>query len=227
MKAFALTNKGYKDFTDNLLSSIEINNIQLDIEIGVMDSYSESYYSKAGYKTKRLSKEEDSQFLKQDSENFGNYMLNKLSFINSYLHEEKTVIYLDGDIVIKKNFLKYIEKLDQSFDLLIQNDKNPKKPEVEYLCAGFMIIKSNKKTKNFFNPENIPKEQILSGLHDQGYINMNKNKLNYQILPLNDFPNGPHYYKNFNEINPFIIHFNYVVGKKKKKLMKKHKEWYL
>ena len=33
-----------------------------------------------------------------------------------------------------------------SLDLLIQNDQNPEKPDIEYLCAGFMMIKSNNKT---------------------------------------------------------------------------------
>ena len=32
---------------------------------------------------------------------------------------------------------------------MIQNDKNPKKPNIEYLCAGFMKLKSNKNTLNF------------------------------------------------------------------------------
>ena len=31
--------------------------------------------------------------------------------------------------------------------------------------------------------------------HDQTYINKNKNKFNYAMLPLDDFPNGAHYYQ--------------------------------
>ena len=36
----------------------------------------------------------------------------------------------------------------KNLDILFQNDKNPKKPNQENLCAGFMFIKSNKKTIN-------------------------------------------------------------------------------
>ena len=32
-----------------------------------------------------------------------------------------------------------------------------------------MAIKSNEKTKEFFNIKNISREQISTGLHDQGY----------------------------------------------------------
>jgi len=42
-----------------------------------------------------------------------------------------------------------------SLDLLIQNDQNPEKANIEYLCAGFMLIKSNKKTLDFFDTSKI------------------------------------------------------------------------
>ena len=62
---------------------------------------------------------------------------------------------------------------------------------------------------------------------DQTYINKNKDKFEYSLLPLNSFPNGAHYYQYFNDIDPYIIHFNYVIGEKKKQLMKEHGEWYI
>ena len=51
MKIITLTNKGYIKYTDNLLASCIQNNVNLDIEICVMDKYTENYYSKKGLKT--------------------------------------------------------------------------------------------------------------------------------------------------------------------------------
>ena len=86
----------------------------------------------------------------------------------------------------------------------------------------FYEIKKNKNTLNFFNPENISKKKIMSGLHDQQYINENKHKLNYTKLPLDLFPNGAHYYLNGHKnLDPLIIHFNYVIGSKKKEINEK------
>ena len=47
------------------------------------------------------------------------------------------------------------------------------------------------------------------------------------MLPLSDFPNGAHYYKNNENLDPYLIHFNYVIGEKKQQVMKDYDEWYL
>lgn len=222
-----LSNKGYIKYTKNLITSLEKNKINIDLKIFVMDKYSFDYFKKLNQKVFLIEGKESRKFLKQDSENFGIYMLQKLKIIYTSLLDYENVIYLDGDIVVKKNFIEYFQENEKNYDLLIQNDKNPKKPHIEYLCAGFMNIKRNKDTLKFFNPESIPIETIMSGLHDQQYINENKDKLKYKKLPLDLFPNGAHFYANHNKLDPYIIHFNYVIGSKKKKLMKKYGEWYL
>ena len=227
MSVITLSNKGYKSYTKNLIKSIEKNNIDINLKIYVMDNYSLNYFKKLNQNVELLDGINNQKFLKQDSEDFGEYMFHKLKIIYNSLLNFEDVVYLDGDIVIKKNFLNYLIENEKNYDLMIQNDKNPKKPNIEYLCAGFMKLKSNKNTLNFFNPENISKKKIMSGLHDQQYINENKHKLNYTKLPLDLFPNGAHYYNNHKNLDPLIIHFNYVIGSKKKKLMKKYKEWYL
>tara|TARA_B100001057_G_C22829210_1_gene942695 strand:+ start:1283 stop:1987 length:705 start_codon:yes stop_codon:yes gene_type:complete len=227
LSLITLSNKGYLKYTKNLLASIQKNKLNIDLNIYVMDVYSFNYFKKINQNVFLIDGLNSQKFLRQDSQEFGTYMLQKLKIIHNSLSNFENVIYLDGDIVIKKNFLQYFETMDDNYDLLIQNDKNPKKPDIEYLCAGFMKIKSSKETLKFFNPDNISTEIIMRGLHDQQYINENKHKLNYKKLPLDLFPNGAHYYLNHKELDPYIIHFNYIIGSKKKKLMKKHNEWYL
>ena len=149
IKAITLTNKGYVEFTDNLISSIKKNNINIDLDICTMDSYSTDYFNKKNQNTNLITKSNKKKFLRQDSKNFGEYMIIKLNMIHSYLTKFEYILYLDGDIVIKDEIINYLGEAMGSLDLLIQDDKNPKKPNLEYLCAGFMLIKSNRKTLDF------------------------------------------------------------------------------
>ena len=91
-----------------------------------------------------------------------------------------------------------------------------------------MYIKSNETTVKFFElTKKLVKKFTKYKTHDQSYINKNKKKFSYEILPLDHFPNGAHYYENYKRLDPYIIHFNYVRGDKKLALMQEHNEWYL
>ena len=47
------------------------------------------------------------------------------------------------------------------------------------------------------------------------------------MLSLDEFPNGPRFYAKSKNLNPYMIHFNYISGEEKINLMKDYKEWYL
>ena len=73
------------------------------------------------------------------------------------------------------------------------------------MCC-FMFIKSNKKMKKFFNPKIFRKNSLNKyRTNDQTHINRNKSKFKYNVLPLDEFQNGPKFYDNF-DIDPRIIH---------------------
>lgn len=97
-----------------------------------------------------------------------------------------------------------------------------------YYCTGFMFIKSNEKTIDFFHEKNtstcIKNDEIID---DQDYINIHLDKIKIAPLPLELFPNGRYYYENSENISPYMIHFNWVVGHEKKEKMKKHGKWFL
>ena len=65
------------------------------------------------------------------------------------------------------------------------------------------------------------------GWDDQIYINNHKHKLKYKMLPIELFPNGKYYYNNSANINPYLIHFNWIVGDEKKEKMRTYDKWYL
>ena len=54
-----------------------------------------------------------------------------------------------------------------------------------------------------------------------------KNEFEYFILPLNKFPNGPHFYSYHEILDPYIVHFNYIQGEEKIAKMKKLNHWYV
>ena len=104
-KAITTTTYGYKDLTLNLLKSIEKNNIDLDIEVFVPDNKSEIFFQEH---TKNISKFDEqnivelNNLLPYGSENFAKVMIQKLKVIHSTLLDNEYVLYIDGDIVIKK-----------------------------------------------------------------------------------------------------------------------------
>ena len=76
-------------------------------------------------------------------------------------------------------------------DILVQNDGKPNTDG--QLCTGFMLIKSNDKTKQFFN-YNLVKNLLNINYDDQDFFNANKKFLDYDVLPLNLYPNGRQLY---------------------------------
>lgn len=230
-QAITFTNEGYVKYTENLLKSIVDNGVNLKLKIFTLDDKSFEHFNKIHNYVELLEKSSDfSFFMDQKSERFGKLMIKKFECIHKTLLENKNTLYIDGDIVIKKNFInKLVDKMNKNnLDFIFQNDKNPKKPNLINVCAGFMLINSNKKTLKFFNPKELPVEKIANyRTHDQTYINKNLGRFKYEILPLSGFPNGPYYYENSKSIDPSIVHFNFVLGDEKIALMKKYKEWYL
>ena len=154
-------------------------------------------------------------------------MFYKLKLVHEELKSNKRVLYIDGDIVFLRNTLEEIENT-KNFDIVGQFDFNPVS-DVKTLCAGFMMINSNEKTLNLFDPEKVPQELLNRKFHfdDQKYINRNINNLKYDFFDLKDYPNGAYFYKNYKNLNPAIIHFNYIVGDKKKQKMQEMGYWYL
>ena len=156
--------------------------------------------------------------------NWSNITHYKFKAIYENLQKYKYVCITDGDIVYKdKRFIDYcLENID-NYDFLIQNDTLF--DDGKMLCSGFMFIRSNEKTLSVFDPEKTVSLSLNRRWDDQMYINSIRETLNYKTLPLNLFPNGKYYYNKHEEIEPYMIHFNWVVGHEKFHIMKKYNQW--
>ena len=121
-----MTNSGYIEYTDNLLNSINENKTNIDLNVYALDKKTFDHFKK---KTNTLNffdnKEKNSEFLKQNDDEFGKLMLKKFEIIYDSLIKNDLTLYIDGDIVIKKNFSDYILKQIQNKDIIFQNDKRP------------------------------------------------------------------------------------------------------
>lgn len=225
-----LTNYGYRDFVDNCTKSMEMCGFDKKITIYCLDDESVEYFSPK-YTTIHVRDLDNFRYLGDTEKEvalhktrkFTNIVHHKLLVIGKELRDNDYVLFVDGDIVIENNeFLNFCLEEIEDKELLIQSEKAFTGEDGDYLCSGFMLIKSTSNTVRLFDSVSGNEDQ-----DDQDYINANKHKINYKTLPLDLFPNGRYYYKNSNKIKPFIIHFNWVIGNEKRKKMMNYSKWYL
>ena len=91
-------------------------------------------------------------------------------------------------------------------DMICQNEYQDENGKFE-LNTGYLLVRNNDKTKDFFNPNNY----IGKYNNDQNYVNNMKSKLNIHVLENDKFPNGKYFYE-IQPKTPYIIHFNFVKG---------------
>lgn len=228
IKFITLTNNGYIDYTLNCLKSLELINFEKQLYCYSIGEECHKILQSKGYNSILLNTPniEDTKFAIFRKGNWHNITKRKFEIIHKELLENKFVCITDGDIVfLEKNFMNYCLDYIEDNELVIQNDKSSDNNH-ENLCSGFMFIKSNQKTIDLFNPTSVAKD-VKEGWGDQNYVNNIKTKLKYKALPINLFPNGRYYYKENKRLNPMMIHFNYVKGHDKKRIMKQYRKWYL
>tara|TARA_B100000945_G_scaffold315458_1_gene314674 strand:+ start:2652 stop:3356 length:705 start_codon:yes stop_codon:yes gene_type:complete len=230
-ESITFTTYGYREYTENLLASSRANNTNLKLNIFTLDDESTNYFKKIHNNVTKLNqKKEFNSLVDFKSDEFGELMTKKFECIHQSLIKNDYILYIDGDITIKQDFVQTILNyaVNENVDFIFQNDKNPKKPLQRNVCAGFMLIKSTKKTIDFFEAEEKKINKIKNyRTSDQTYINKNLNKFKYKILPLDKFSNGPYFYENYGNYNPWMVHFNFVLGEEKKEIMQKYNEWYI
>ena len=220
-----LTNTGYVNYTLNCLKSLENINYSPLPHSYCIGKEGYNLLKSKGYETTLIDEEDNSNFQTIRKGNWANITFNKFKIIHENLLKYKYVCITDGDIVYEnKDFIKYLLNNIGDNDLLIQNDTMSDDDNSE-LCSGFMFIQSNENTLKLFNPKLIKINKEM--WDDQIYINEIKNKLKYKKLPLNLFPTGKYYYRNFKNITPYLIHFNFIIGHQKKGVMMLHNKWYI
>ena len=219
-----LTNTGYIDYTLNCLESLKKIKSNLNLIVYCIGKKGHDMLISKGYSSILIDDDNNSNFQTFRSGNWSNITHNKFVIIYENLLKYDYVCFTDGDIIYENNdFYKHLFDNINDNDMLIQNDICN---TTNLLCSGFMFIKSNLTTLSFFNPINTEMFKNNIGWDDQIYVNDNKNKIKYEFLSSDLFPNGWYYYNNTN-LNPYIIHFNWIIGHEKKERMKIYNKWLL
>ena len=216
-----LTNDGYIDYTLNLLKSLELYNLDKKIKCYCIGKNGYTKLKNMGYNSFLIDDEKNRNFCKYRQKNWKNIVSKKFNIISENLKTHKYVLFTDGDIVFtNKNAISYLIENIGDNDMIIQATGGGR------VCSGFFMLRSNEKTIKLFDPINIVN---IKKKHwgDQIYLNNIRDKLKYKRLSKKIYPVGKIFYKNFKNINPYIIHFNFICGDKKEITMKNYNYWYL
>ena len=225
LSLITITNTGYKRLTDNTLESFNKLGLSLKPKIYCMDESCREYYNTKSYTTELL----DIDFphsCEYSTKYWSLVTMQKLVGIYEELLKGTPYIFMfDGDIIFKDiQAICHIYDVilnDLEIDLISQREYHGENKNLE-LNTGYLLIRNNDKTKNFFNPNNY----IGKYKNDQNYVNHMKSKLNIHVLENDKFPNGKYFYENLPK-TPYIIHFNFVKGHQKESKMKNFNCWYL
>lgn len=209
-------NGAYAQEAENLLASIKVNAPEIVpyLTICASDEHSRNFALK--YKLRVF---EMSQIINTGtylSRNFNIMTKRKFEAIVHLLELNEDVLYVDTDIVFLTNPLS---QMDHGFDLNIQNDQCASPYDLSYLCTGFMYIKSNTKTINFFKQALAEVVKSDYTICDQCALNLlikNKYDISVNVLDVCKFPNGCRYFKgtdkNCSRQDALIVHNNYIKG---------------
>lgn len=221
-----LTNLGYLEYTLNCLNSLENINFNTNLKCYTIDKKAHKILSSKGFESRYLYLDDYQKFQSFKTGYWNEVMLFKFEIIFENLKNYDYVCYTDGDIVFEnKNFLNYCIKNIKEKDFLIQNDTMDNKSD-EALCAGFIFMKSNASTLAFFERAILDSVScIAESIDDQAYINLKKSELNYELLPLELFPNGNFYKVHHKSIKPMMVHFNWIIGHDKAYWILYFKKW--
>ena len=241
---WTMTTNGYKYITYNCYESLKRANVPWKLMILCVDRESYTFlqsmnvpcvYNKLINRVATvLSSTQPSQFGSETFSAFNKIKLDLMETIRKQVHESvKYITYMDGDIVVFKDFMPYIkERFSTSASdkiLLFQNDDlyNVANTRANG-CTGFFTFKVQHLEQSPFYIDNLVKWKEIR--EDQVWVNNKLVEYNipFDYLERNLFPNGTYLkdqrYKN---TTPYLIHYNHLVGNTKISMMKLNKHWYL
>ena len=239
---FCVSNNGGAKIAKNLAKSCKKHKIPLVFfgqDLGSLNKLSKYAITVNNIKDNsfrlNICKDYSSNFVLFGTEEFKKLAWMRYEICKAILDSNRTAIYLDIDIVVKKNYerniLKYFSK-EKNLDAVFQSN------HINEICSGFFALNKNskEKVKKIFSEDFLSKNQYqsFSAPADQGFINKivlkkNNELLNIQKLPLDYYPNGYWWYKYHKLIskNTFLVHYNGVIGDFRKILkMVRHLDYF-
>lgn len=243
-----IANHGYIPYMENLRESIRRAGItEWQLTVLCMDAQTADYCKNQSIPYFQCSTTTSSEFTnwsEHTEKQVKNLLIQKLDclfeYMNSNLHVRK-FIFMDGDIVVFKNFLPYITRYSEPYDIVFQCDEWNTVPQCNShvqgsvcvnACTGFMCIKNTPNIRELFNYKKYLWGEQLDNFHDQEYINAIlkhpnspfKNTVRWTTFPRNTIPNGS--FRDSLTADAYLLHYNFLIGSKKKESMVEHGHWF-
>ncbi|MEQ9303872.1 MAG: putative nucleotide-diphospho-sugar transferase [Marinoscillum sp.] len=206
----SIYNNYFKDFKINLDNSLK--------SVGIGNQRVYHHYSKIGI----------ADF---GSDNFRNLTIEKISVIRKSLEMSERVLFLDNDVYLVKNPISYFEEFLGDSEILFQDDCNEfvhRGKRYPVLNTGVLYIKKTANTLALFDPDSIHLKEIGRRENDQNILNRRvlDLEINFKVLPKELFPCGKLWYNGEADDRPYLVHYNWLAGKKAKiAKMKSYGHW--
>jgi hypothetical protein len=141
----------------------------------------------------------------------------------------QTLVYLDSDIAVFQDPLLALQPFLLESPFWFQCDESPSftcssTESCSNSCSGVIAMRLTEETRPLFQKLYQVEEGWKEAVGDQDYINdrMKRFQIPSKTLPRETFPNGIFLSENrFRQGNPVLVHFNYITGNDKKRMMMK------
>jgi hypothetical protein len=168
------------------------------------------------------------------SQGFLDTVYKKLDHTHRLLKEGYIVFCTDLDIFYLKDPIEHMYNLIENFDIVAQKDSHR-------LCTGFYMVKPSDLTIDLFDASQ--RHSLIGEQSDQNFINSKLNigqektynrpaqfkkfdQLKIHLLDIDLFPYGDHWFRNHQDLNPYIVHYNWLSSISQKiNSMKKFNHW--
>lgn len=232
---WTMTTNGYKYLTLNLVRSVERLKVNWKVLIVACDKESYTFFRNEGIPVllyPNAQRTAEIAISRWGSPSFQRYNFMKLWIANEFAKQAaiETCIYLDGDIVVFRDFVSdIVQRLDKEPEsLLFQCDEKDPAPCKEggctNCCTGFIAWRHGHDKQVFAVQD---RARWNEHPDDQIWVNRNlqEQHLSYKTLPRELYPNGAYIPTIRTLAEPFLLHFNHRVGNAKVAEIKKLGEW--
>lgn len=241
---FTLTSNGYKFYTLNLVRHLQRIGVAWRLCIFCADAASHKFFSQEGIPCRRLPDllpEFGSHVVPFGTRQFQQLNRKKLDILKGLVGraDVKTGIYMDGDIVVYRDFLADVEgRLDvDPARILFQCDENEPRLDCSGSacptpCSGFLAWRhGGAATPDLFRIDDSTREIWRECPEDQVFIQkmLKRSGAAYGTLPRELYPNGRFSGRGGlrGQGDPFLLHYNYLIGDAKRQRMRVNGDWLL
>jgi len=212
-----LTNYGYRELTLNLYLSMQAIGMTDTLHIGCIDPAACAWLRKRAPRARVFLIDNpitERKWVEFEGPGWPQVTFNKFKLIHPILKSGRSVLFLDGDIVLLRDPVPgmVVELGDR--EAVFQDDS--KEGVHDELCTGCFLVRPSPRMCAVFDPGQIPMEGFRD---DQKHINQHRDRIHYARLSALFFPVG---WRIVEHPDPAILlasasllHFNWCVGANK------------